>query len=165
MTKEMNLIFDLQLFDDAPVKEVLIGTGAAEAVTIGVDTTTIKAYKHNGTDQASIPLSKSGNTVSGFNAGGGADSITVAADLGNITIAGGSGNDYVTINNDSPRTVGNIYSIASGQGNDSILGWNAAKDTLQIGSAIQSSFMSTDGNDLTIKFASSSASVLKILML
>ena len=153
MEKNMSLIFDLQLFDDEP--QSFSGNKKAEKINIfmGPQATVTS-------DIVDWTLEE-GHSLSAVDAGAGNDTITVASGVRGLTIAGGTGKDYITIES-GDRTAGNVYSIASGQGDDTIVGWSTAHDTLQIGSPIASSFMSNDGNDLTIKFASGSVKFVGI---
>ncbi len=56
-----------------------------------------------------------------INAGAGADRITLSGNSTGMTIKGGTGNDYI-YNSD---TVGHIYQFSSGDGSDTIVGYNS----------------------------------------
>ena len=148
MTKEMNLIFNLQLFTDPPTAVSLPGTSASDEISIqtlsgGTDTI-------NATVKGGSTISGGDQTVTMLNAGAGNDTITVGAHVAGVNIIGGAGNDKITILSSAG---GNIYSfnkLSSGQTSaDTIYGWKA-DDTLRVFTSVTDTkfYMSKDGKDL-----------------
>ncbi len=149
MTKEMNLIFDLQLFADA----TLTGTSAAE--TIEVATGSIKK------NDAAWNPTVAEDTVKQINAGSGNDSIHVVNKIDDFSIVGARGADTITIDSGAG---GNTYVYNSGDGKDTIYGWHyanaddteadATADILKLTTGYSATSMSADGKDFSIKVGS-----------
>lgn len=97
--------------------EIYVASSSKE--TILVTNTGATAQKSTGDPKALEP--KQANTYfGGLDAGAGADSISIGADVRNKTICGGRGNDTINL---TASTHGNVYQYVYGDGKDVILGW------------------------------------------
>ncbi len=150
MTKEMNLIFDLQLFTDP---ETLTATASYEAITV-TSSASVSIKKKGATGDADVRTPDSGKAYTLIDAGSGNDSITVAATATNMSIQGGRLHDLITISGHG--SAGNTYVYNYGDGNDTISGWDSEKDTLYITDSTYEVSMSSDGNDFIVKVGSGS---------
>ncbi len=153
MTKEMSkdMIFDVQLFAVDP--EIYTATSSNETVTVGA---TAQYQKVGATTVKTIKPKKKNAPMAGVDAGAGNDTLVVTSAADNLSISGGRGDDSINITGHG--TTGNKYIYNSGDGKDTIKGWDSDKDILIVDDAGYQTSMSADGRTFSIKVGSGSVS-------